>query len=176
MGEIWKDIPEYEGLYQVSNLGNVKSLNRYVKTCGNATRFVEEKILTPTIDNTGYYVVSLWKNNLHTRPHIHRLVIEAFVPNLENKPQVNHIDGNKLNNCVDNLEWCTASENGIHAYKTGLNKSKRCVYQYDLDGNFIKKWESIKEANNYYKTSHISECCKGKRNQTSGYIWRYANE
>ena len=176
MEEIWKDIPNYDGLYQVSNLGNVKSLNRYVRTCGNAKRLVKEKILKATLDNTGYYVVGLYKNNIQSNYHIHRLVIEAFIPNTQNKPQVNHIDGNKLNNCLDNLEWCTASENGIHAYNHNLNKSRKEINQYDLGGNFVKKWDSIKDAQAFYKTTHISECCHHKRKQCKDYIWRYANE
>ena len=178
MQEIWKDIKGYEGLYQVSNLGRVKSLERYVNHSGNSKRIVYEKILKPVIDNTKYYVVSLWKNNIHKRVHIHRLVIETFILNIENKSFVNHIDGNKLNNCIDNLEWCTPQENNIHAYTIGLNPSKRKVNQYDLDGNLIKTWNSIKEANNFYKTSHISECCNNKssRKMTKGYLWKYADK
>lgn len=178
MQEIWKDIKNYEGLYQVSNLGNVKSLKRYVNTNGGAKRIVREKILKPVIDNTGYYVVSLWKENICTRTHIHRIVIENFVPNFLNKPFVNHIDGNKLNNCITNLEWCTPQENNVHAYATGLNPSRKKVNQYDLNGNFIKTWNSIKEANDYYKTSHISECCNPntKRNIAKGFLWKYTNK
>lgn len=178
MKEIWKDVKNYENLYQVSNYGRVKSLERYVKTCGGAKRIVKEKILKPTVDNTNYYVVSLWKNNICKRTHIHRIVIETFIPNLLNKPQVNHIDGNKLNNNINNLEWCTAKENNIHAYEYGLNPSRRKVNQYDLNGNFIKTWNSIREANNFYKTSHVSECCNNnsKRNITKGFLWKYADE
>ena len=176
MKEIWKDIKNYEGLYQISNLGRVKSLKRYVNHSGNSKRVVNEKILKPVIDNTKYFVVSLWKDNKHTRPHIHRLVAETFISNLENKPHINHIDGNKLNNSVNNLEWCTPKENIIHAYKIGLNKNNRIVNQYDLNGNFIKTWNNIKEAQVFYKTTHIGECCRGTRNQTKNYIWKYANK
>lgn len=176
MKEIWKDIKNYENLYQVSNLGRVKSLKRYVNHSGNSKRIVNEKILKPVIDDTKYFVVSLWKNNNHTRPHIHRLVAETFIPNLENKPHINHIDGNKLNNSVNNLEWCTPKENIIHAYKIGLNKNNRIINQYDLNGNFIKTWNNIKEAQIFYKTTHIGECCRGTRNQTKNYIWEYADK
>lgn len=176
MKEIWKDIKNYEGLYQISNLGRVKSLKKYVNHSGNSKRVVNEKILKPVIDNTKYFVVSLWKDNKHTRPHIHRLVAETFISNLENKPHINHIDGNKLNNSVNNLEWCTPKENIIHAYKIGLNKNNRIVNQYDLNGNFIKTWNNIKEAQVFYKTTHIGECCRGTRNQTKNYIWKYANK
>ena len=178
MKEIWKDVKEYEGLYQISNFGRVKSLKRYVNTNGNSKRLVNEKILKQTIDNTGYYVVSLWKNNQHLRAHIHRLVAENFIVNKNNKPYVNHIDGNKLNNNIKNLEWCTPRENNVHAYKYGLNPSRKKVNQYDLKGNFIKTWNSIKEANIFYKTSHISECCNNKsnRNITKGFLWKYADK
>lgn len=177
MQEIWKDIPNYEGLYQVSNLGNVKSLERTVNHL-NGVRTVHEKILKPVIDNTGYYVVSLWKNNKHLRIHIHRLVAKTIISNIQNKPFINHIDGNKLNNNVNNLEWCTCKENNIHAYKIGLNNSYRKVNQYDLDGNYIKTWNSIKEANTYYKTNHISECCNpnAKRKIAKGFLWKYADK
>ena len=176
MKEIWKEIKGYEGLYQVSNLGRVKSLKRYVNHSSNSKRIVNEKLLKPVVDNTKYYVVSLWKKNKHLRPHIHRLVAEAFIPNPQNKPHINHIDGNKLNNCINNLEWCTPRENVVHAYKTGLNQNHRTINQYDLNGNFIKTWSSIKDAQSFYKTSHIGECCRGTRNQTKTYIWRYADE
>lgn len=177
MKEIWKDIKNYEGLYQISNLGNVKSLERYVNHL-NGVRIVHEKILKPIIDNTGYYVVSLWKENICERIHIHRIVTENFIPNISNKPFVNHIDGNKLNNCINNLEWCTPKENNIHAYKYGLNPSRVKVNQYDLNGNFIKTWNSVIEANKFYKTSHISECCNDKSNRkmAKGYLWKYADE
>ena len=114
--EIWKDIEGYEGLYQVSNLGRVKSIYGW---CGN--RFVKRtKILKLKINNKGYTKVYLYKNKKSKMFFVHRLVAMAFVPNPNNLPQVNHKDGNKLNNSIGNLEWCTCSENIKHAYKTGL--------------------------------------------------------
>lgn len=115
--EIWKDIAGYEGLYQVSEYGNVKSLYYQGKK--------REKILKPTEDDKGYLFVNLWKNRKSKSMKIHRLVAQVFISNFENKPQVNHIDGCKTNNCISNLEWCTKSENEKHAYKTGLKKAKR---------------------------------------------------
>lgn len=120
MGEIYRDIQGYEGHYQISNLGNIKSLKRLIKRCNsNKSYFIKERILKQSISN-GYYAITLNKNNKQKRFCIHRLVALAFLENPKNKEEVNHKDGNKLNNCVDNLEWCTKSENTLHAYKIGL--------------------------------------------------------
>ena len=105
--ENWKDVPGYEGLYQISNLGNVKSL-------------YSNKILKPSIDKYGYTRFSATKDKIQKTLIIHRLVAKLFIPNPNNLPQVNHKDGNKKNNCKNNLEWCTDSDNKKHAYKTGL--------------------------------------------------------
>lgn len=106
MKEIWKDIPNYEGLYQVSNFGNVR--NKYKKIS--------------QFNNKGYLCVSLYKNNKKSNLRVHRLVAQAFIENKNNKKEVNHIDGNKHNNCVCNLEWVTSKENKEHAVEIGLNK------------------------------------------------------
>ena len=123
--EIWKDVKGYEGLYQVSNLGNVKSLVGW-----NGKRYIErERILKKTVHLAcgNYYreIVRLTKDMKGKNFKVHRLVAEAFLPNPNNLPQVNHIDGNTFNNNVNNLEWCTNRENIIHAYETGLKKSYR---------------------------------------------------
>lgn len=117
MEEIWKDIKNYEGLYQISNLGNIKALP---KIRGRA--LVKEKILKPKIGQRGYKQIVLSKNNVKKGACIHRLVAIAFIPNTENKPFINHKDGNKINNCVSNLEWCTCRENTMHALNMGLRK------------------------------------------------------
>ena len=119
MKEIWKDIKGYEGLYQVSNLGRVKSLERY-KVNHNIKQLVEEKILKPSLGR--YKKVCLCKNSKYQTLYIHRLVADAFIPNTNNDPCVNHIDGNKYNNVVNNLEFCTISQNTKHAYDLGLKK------------------------------------------------------
>lgn len=117
MKEIWKTIQGYENRYEVSNLGRVKSLERIDRY----NRKIEEKILAPRKHTGGYLRVQLSKKDFY----IHRLVAEAFIPNPENKSQVNHIDGNKRNNRVDNLEWNTPLENNLHAIRTGLSKKDR---------------------------------------------------
>lgn len=120
--EIWKDIEGYEGLYQISNLGNVKSLARVIINKHGKEQTYPEKLLTPDVYVTNYsnYLrVTLSKNHNTKRYSVHRLVAEAFIPNPENKTHVNHIDNNAENNFVENLEWCTHSENMLHAQKQG---------------------------------------------------------
>lgn len=185
--EIWKDIKGYEKFYQISNLGRVKSLTRissYYNALYNEEkqRIRKEHIMKTHTPKNRYTSVILTKNGIEKTFTVHRLVAEAFIPNLENKSQVNHIDGNKENNCVDNLEWVTSSENNKHAFITGLNKphNMRKVNQYDLQGNFIKQWNSItdflKENSLNLKNSNITTCCKGKRKNAYGYKWKYADE
>jgi len=118
--EIWKDISGYKGFYQVSNEGRIKGLNRIVHGFGswrNGKR-IKEKILKPILKNPGYYRVMLGRKS---EKYIHRLVIEAFIPNAKNKKEINHKDGNKLNNNLNNLEWATPQENNNHSIKNKLN-------------------------------------------------------
>lgn len=118
--EIWKDIKGYEGKYQVSNFGNVRSLMYH-----NAKEIKRISLLKPATDGSGYFRCALSKNNILTTFKVHRLVAQAFIPNPNNYPQINHIDGNKKNNRVENLEWCTNSMNQIHAYSNNLNQGAR---------------------------------------------------
>lgn len=124
--EIYNDIVGYKGLYQISNTGKVKSLFRLesfpsaIVKGGNFIRKRKEKILSPAPDKDGYLRVVLCKDGILKNFFVHRLVISAFKPNLSNFPEVNHIDGNKLNNCVDNLEWCSPSHNNYHRYRLNL--------------------------------------------------------
>lgn len=177
MQEIWKDIPNYEGLYQISNLGNVKSLERIVTHNKYGTAHIKEKLLRPRDDSKGYGRVVLYKNNKKKQFKIHRLVAETFLPNKSNKSAVNHIDGNKKNNNVNNLEWCTIKENNIHAFENGLNSIKmRAVYQMDLEGNVINEFKSLCDASKFLnKQSHhnIMYCCNGKTHTAYGYKWKY---
>ena len=168
MEEIWKDKKDYEEHYQVSNCGRIKSI-----------KFGKEKILKLIKDKDGYLQVTLCKNGIQKNYKVHRLVAEAFLPNPDNLPQVNHKDENKLNNNVDNLEWCT-NEYNIN-YGTGIErrskKRSKPVLQYDLNLNLIKEWISVNDAGrNGYNQVHVSECCRGKRKYHKDCIWRYKNE
>lgn len=173
MEEIWKDIEGYEGLYQVSNVGRVKSVRKNI-------------ILKSRIERNGYESVKLSANNISKGYYIHRLVANAFIPNPDNLPQVNHKDENKTNNCVDNLEWCTRHYN--HNYGTinirisqkqlnDKNKSK-VVLQYSLDGTFIKEWKSTMDVqrNLGFDNANIVNVCNGKRRIAHGYLWKYKKE
>ena len=121
--EIWKNIKEYEELYQVSNLGRVKSLSRKV-TRGGITGFTKNRILKSQV-RSGYHKVSLCKKAMIKQISVHRLVACAFVDNKENKKEVNHINGVKTDNNKSNLEWCTRKENALHSYRTGLQKKQK---------------------------------------------------
>lgn len=166
--EIWKDILGYEGLYQVSNFGRVKSL-----------KFGKERILKLTKDKDGYLIVNLYKNNKSKTFKVHRLVAEAFIPNPDNLPQVNHKDEDKSNNILSNLEWCDVKYNqnyGTRNKRIGKSntngKRSKPVLQYTLDGKFVREWESYRECkrNGF---NHVSECCRGKLKSCEGFIWKY---
>ena len=177
--EIWKDIPEYEGIYQISNLGRVKSLSRYIYNNKNTTKghLSREKILRLSADSTGYLQVNLSKNGKKAKFHVHRLVAKLFIPNPDNKPQVNHIDRNRRNPAVSNLEWVTDSENKFHAWKNPNRIStKKEVIQIDKNDKIIKTWDSIQEAEKSLKISHISECCRNPKRTSGGYKWKYKEE
>lgn len=162
MKEIWKDIPNYEGLYQISSLGRVKSLNY------NRTK--QEKILKQAKDYDGYHLVSLSKNGKHLTMKVHRLVAQAFLGN--SNLQINHIDENKSNNKISNLEYCTPS------YNTKYSRAKT-ILQIDKLGNIIKEWECIRDVEKELGINHsnIISCCKGDLYRTvGGYIWKYKEE
>lgn len=168
MKEIWKDIEGYEGMYQVSNLGRVRSL-----------KYRDKKnihILKGGTDKRGYKLIGLYFKERKTYK-VHRLVAEAFIPNPNNLPQVNHIDGNPSNNIITNLEWCDSTYNAIHAYKTGLHKSnkvgKRPVYCKEEN----KYFKSCSEAGRYFQCgpSTIRQVCDGIAKQLyKKYTIKYA--
>lgn len=144
--EVWKDIVGYGGKYQVSNLGNVRSTDRYYIQpnfkSGACEHLYKGKVLKPFYTKWGYKRIGLSKNGKVKYYCIHKLVAEAFLPNPENKRQVNHINGIKDDNRLENLEWCTQRENNIHAYKTGLNKGTKGI---SYKNRCLKAIEYIKE-------------------------------
>lgn len=166
MSEKWKNIKNYEGLYQVSNFGRIKSLKR----TANNNHIVKEKILKPQKNKNGYLFVNLYKNGNMKRKSIHRLVALAFIENIYNFPYINHKDKNKKNNKVNNLEWCTQSYNIIYS------KGKK-INQYDKNNNFIKTWDAIADIKRELNidSSSIVRCCKGIKNSAGGFKWKYNN-
>ena len=198
MEEKWKDIRGYEGYYQISNLGRVKSLDRAVVYSDGRVRKFPGKIMALTdISNAGYIVVSLQKNNIREKFTIHKLVASHFCPNPDNKPIVNHLDENKLNNRSDNLCWATYTENLMwndsrakrpynpttknkEALKRLWNKNKKPVVQYDLNHNLIAIYPSAHEATESlgllpYTKRNIQQVCEGRQRTAYGYIWEYSN-
>lgn len=170
MEEIWRDIKGYEGLYQVSNLGNVKSL------CYNKTKNLS-KLLKPRKNNVSsdaYFLVSLCKKGIHKNFYIHRLVAEAFIENVNDLPQVNHIDEDKSNNKVSNLEWCSAAYNLNYGTcrERASRKTGMPVFQYTKDGNFVKEYYSIHEATRQTGITNVGDCIRGKSKTAGGFVWK----
>ena len=186
ISEIWKDVKDYEGLYQISNLGNIRKM-RFIN---NITNKEKQFNIKPQINNSGYYRVMLFKNGNYKNKLLHRIVAETFINNPDKKNQVNHKDGNKLNNCVQNLEWCSQSENMKHAYKNKLAKSyatgkfganslkaKKVNMLDKKTKQTIKTFGSLIDAAKYIgvnKSCHIVSCCKGRLKTAYGYKWEYS--
>ena len=181
-GEIWLPVKGYEGLYTVSCQGRIKSLDRIVYKKGAAYE-IPSKLLSVTGGNGIYKQITLFRNGKRNYCSIHRLVCEAFHDNPDNKEQVNHIDGNKQNNYVENLEWCTRSENAIHSIITGLRDIRggkhfaaKPIVMCNMDGVTIEKFDYIKGAMDKYnfKTMKlIIDTAKGYRESAYGYKWKY---
>lgn len=171
MEEIFRDVKGYEGLYQISNLGNIKSLQK------SRRLNKKERLLTPYKNKNGYLWVVLSKDKKLKRYSIHRLVASAFIDNPNNYPQVNHKDENKSNNRVSNLEWCDCKyNNGYGTKKERLSKIKsKPILQYSKQGDFIKRWNNTLEIERELNIYHnlISKCCKGQFKNAGGYVWKY---
>jgi len=176
----WKPIKDFEGLYCVSDCGSVKSLGNGQST---NTSTKAERIISHTISSNGYTKIKLSKGGKKYWFSVHRLVASAFISNEDNKPQVNHRDGDKLNNHVSNLEWCTAKENIRHSVDTGLQVATKgadspCskqINQLTLDGKLVKTWGSIKEACRELGVNSfgIIKCCKKEKKYNTAYKFRW---
>ena len=167
MKEIWKDIKDYEGLYQVSNLGRVK-------------RITTGRVLKPLKHTDGYLMVKLSKNSIVYTKNIHRLVAQAFIPNPENKPEINHIDENKTNNNVSNLEWMTRKENINHGTRTErMSKTQSIpIITTNIKTGESKEFYGARECARQLGLTHgnIISVLKGRYKQTGGYTFKYKEE
>lgn len=188
MVEIWKDIEGYEGYYQVSNIGNVKSLDRLT----THSRRIKGGLLYKDLRCNGYYFVNLYRGQVKYSQTIHRLVALAFIPNLLNKPQINHLNSIRTDNRVENLEWCTNSENQKHAYKFGFqvsvkgnlgytgirSKNANKINQLSKNNEFIRSFYGASEAQRItgIKASNIYKALKNKRLNVGGFKWELSTE
>lgn len=177
--EIWRDIKGYEGLYQVSNLGRVKSLERVVIYKDGRRKVVKETIVKPRQTKHKYLQVCLYKNSKGLNHYIHRLVAEVFKPNPHNYPTVDHINRIRTDNRVDNLRWAPWILQAKNSSAKDVN-AKRCsipVKQYTLDMVFVAIYSSAREAERQTSIWHgnIIACCKHKIKSAGGYIWKYAD-
>lgn len=196
MEEIWKDIKDWEGLYKISNMGRVLCCERVTRH----NHKTEERIKQVGVNSSGYRVTTFYdaKTGRVKVYSVHRLVAEAFIPNIHNKPCIDHIDGNPSNNCVENLRWCTHKENVNNpiclkrrsikskeaakrpeTLKKKIESSKKVkVCQYDLEGNLLKIFNSFHEVERElgYLCSNINSCCNKKQKTAHGFVWRYLND
>ena len=176
--EIWKDIEGYEGMYQVSNMGRVRSVERTAWN-GKGYRTVAERILKAGNSGLGYLVVTLCKEGENKNHLIHRLVAKAFLPNADNLPEVNHKDENKENNKAENLEWVTCSENINHGTrnKRMAEKLSKPIFGIDKVTGLIVEFPSAQEAERQLGIAHnnICACLKGKYKTAGGFYWYYAD-
>lgn len=179
MEEIWKDIEGYEGLYQVSNLGRVRSLDRMTapRKDNGASYPILGTILRTNQRKDGYMSVTFWKDSKAHSQLIHKLVANAFIPNPDNLPVVNHKDEDKTNNRVDNLEWCSQQYNLNYKDINYRSKEKRRkkVVQMTLDGKVVATFNGAREASRItgFSQGNISSVCRGEKPQMYGFLWKY---
>lgn len=177
MVEKWKDIAGYEGYYQVSNIGRVRSLDRVVVKSNGVKLTLKGQILSAKSDYHGYLRVNLSKSGKVKLKKVHRLVAEAFLPNPDNLPEINHKNEIKTDNRVDNLEWCSHLYNtnyGTRNHRLALQKAKP-VIQLTLEGEFVNIFESIRDAERklHINNTSIVKVLNGERKTAGGYIWKY---
>lgn len=174
--EKWKDVKGFEGWYEVSNIGRVRSVERDIKhSCGKVQKN-PSKIKKPQLHKSGkgYHTLQLFKNSKHFKRYVHRMVAEAFIPNPLNKPQVNHIDGNPKNNHVDNLEWVTSLENMQHANENRLLDLRKPIRRISTSGK-LQEFDSVKEAAKSVGANYpngVADACKQNK-MYKGYFWVY---
>lgn len=185
--EVWKEVKGFEGLYEVSNKGRVRSLDRMVRNREHDYH-AKGRILKLYTKSSGYVFVRLADNGKIKTLYVHRLIAEAFLLNPSNQSQINHKDENKANNLLENLEWCSASYNinyGDRSMKVTRTKNKngsigaeRQVVKYDLNDRFLEEYASVKIAaeNNGVFRSNIYKCCCGKYKQTGGFKWKFKDQ
>ena len=184
MKENWKDIKGYEGLYQCSTYGNIRSLDRYVYELSGKKQFRKGQIIVPRKNKNGYLQLTLNKNAKRKMVYVHRIVAETFIENSNNNLVVNHKDGNKLNNNVDNLEWCSYSENNLHSYNklNRKNSNEGCtpksVYIIDTTSKSLKYFDSIAETSREIKlsTTQINRYIHSNKKWKGRYILLTDNE
>ena len=174
--EVWKDIPRYKGLYQASSKGRIRRLRRPIINNGTVTT-KKGAIISQSYTSKGYKRVNIHFKEKKKEELVHRLVAEAFIPNPDNLPCINHKDETKTNNAVENLEWCDCRYNNTYGtrIKKSVEKQSVKVIQCTLDGRFVDEYPSINEAGRKTKISagHICHVCKGLRPNAGGYVWHY---
>jgi hypothetical protein len=189
--EIWEPVLGFEKYFEVSNYGHVRRLLRlciiHKKNGSTVIRPYKERALAQSVEKNGYLMFSGTVNGVVFRERVHRIVAKAFIPNPENKPAVNHKDGNKQNNVVSNLEWVTNAENSAHAFSIGLLKPKpnsmpgnknpkaKAIVQMDMEGNIVAHYSYAKEAAIKTQTDYgeIRKCATGRKKSLKGYRWKY---